>query len=363
MLNKAVQLESNWKGLESLTYLTVPPSVSAKLKQKFSDFTVTEDLGFELTGSGEHLYLQVKKTNLSTIEVAKKLASSTQQKVAAVGYAGMKDRRGECTQWFSVPLESNNTSLLSNFEKDNLQIVSTQRNSRKLKIGSHKLNHFEITLRECSGNKEEFETNLARITEFGIPNYFGQQRFGRELSNLHQLSEVIQEATDSHSSKSKKRFKRSMVISAARAYLFNQLLSERISKNNWNKYLSGDVLNLNGTDRNFVVDQAGWTDSLAERLRTFDIHITGPLPGAIDPKDRYISSAEAADMEDAVLEEFSVIIESLGNLGAKASRRPLRFTAEKIDWSWLDDRTLKLEFALRRGAYATSLLREICITE
>ena len=362
MPNSAIQLESQWKGLESLAYLSSPPTVSARFKKDFCDFKVSEDLGFDLTGSGDHLYLQIKKIDLSTVDVAKQLASSTQQRVASIGYAGMKDRRGECTQWFSVPLETPQSENLENIERDNLQIVSTKRNSRKLKIGSHKLNHFEITLRNCTGSRKDFESNILRIKEQGVPNYFGQQRFGRELSNLRQLNEILREKVGTSNTK-RKPFKRSLVISAARAYLFNQLLSERVNSKNWDTYVDGDVLNLNGTNRNFIPDQAGWTDLLQKRLANFDIHVTGCLGGVIESKNKYVCTAKAADIEEAVMEEFPDLVRALYKLGLKASRRPLRFIPDNLEWSWLDEKSLKLEFDLRKGAYATSLLREICNTE
>ncbi|MED5411148.1 MAG: tRNA pseudouridine(13) synthase TruD [Pseudomonadota bacterium] len=362
MPDSVVQLESHWRDMDSLAYLASPPTVSASIKKKFCDFKVSEDLGFDLTGSGDHLYLQIKKIDLSTIDVAKKLASSTQQRVTSIGYAGMKDRRGECTQWFSVPLETLESENLESIERDNLQIISSKRNSRKLKIGSHKLNHFEIILRNCTGGRKDFESNILRIKKHGVPNYFGQQRFGKELSNLKQLNGILREKVRIGSTK-RKPFKRSLVISAARAYLFNQLLSERLNSKNWDTYVDGDVLNLNGTDRNFVPDQAGWTNLLQERLTNFDIHVTGGLGGVIESKNKYVCTAEAADIEKAVMEEFPGLVQALGMLGLKASRRPLRFMPDNLEWYWLDGESLKLEFDLRKGAYATSLLREICNTE
>ena len=55
---------------ESLSYLESAPAVSAKLKVALTDFKVEENLGFEPTSSGEHIFLKVKKINLSTLDVA-----------------------------------------------------------------------------------------------------------------------------------------------------------------------------------------------------------------------------------------------------------------------------------------------------
>ena len=360
MVSPIIETKSNWRGIDKLAFAYNRPNSSAIIKQKFSDFKVNEHLGFDLAGSGEHLYLQVKKTNLSTVEVAKKLAETLQERVSNVGYSGMKDKHGECTQWFSVPVSESKLSALSKLEEDNLQILSFQKNNRKLKIGSHKLNKFDLVLRNCQGTNDDFDFRLGQVKTKGIPNYFGSQRFGNELTNLDQLSTLVLDSQFG-AAQNKKRFKRSMVISAARAYIFNQVLSERVLNKNWDQYVSGDVLNLNGTDRSFKLESEPWTEEFEQRLREFDIHITGPLVGQIDPKDKYASSIKAADIEIAVFKQFETISQSVITLGIKASRRPLRFVPENLNWKWLDDQTLRLQFALRRGAYATSLLREVCV--
>ena len=97
-------------------------------------------------------------------------------------------------------------------------------------------------MRNCTGGRKDFESNILRIKKHGVPNYFGQQRFGKELSNLKQLNGILREKVRIGSTK-RKPFKRSLVISAARAYLFNQLLSERLNSKNWDTYVDGDVLN------------------------------------------------------------------------------------------------------------------------
>lgn len=356
MQSNTLTSETPWQGLDQLAYLSEQPKTSAVLKQAYSDFKVNERLGFEFSGAGEHLYLQVKKTDLSTIEVAKKLASSIRQKVSTIGYAGMKDKRGECTQWFSVPYAELADAGIAQLESENLKILSTARNSRKLKIGSHKQNDFEITLRRCQGDKEEFDSRLRQIAASGVPNYFGSQRFGHELSNLQQLSTVLGDERS-------KRFKRSMVISAARAYVFNQILSVRIVSQSWDKYLPGDVLNLNGTDRCFLPGPEDSCEALENRLRSFDIHPTGLLVGITDNKDKYVSSAEAADIECAVAKNYPSLVNPVVDFGVRAGRRPLRFMPKDLGFNWQDNETLTIKFSLGRGAYATSLLREVCVTQ
>jgi tRNA pseudouridine13 synthase len=361
-----------FSALDSLAYANGKPRLSATLKQDFSDFRVDEQLGFKFTEKGEHAYLRIEKTNRSTVDVAKKLSEVTGVHGAEIGYSGMKDRRAETRQWFSIKLPAEREAELAACESDTLRIVETRRNSRKLKIGSHRANHFRVLLRDCQGSRDDFEQRLTQIIEGGVPNYFGAQRFGKDLSNLDQVQAWMAAELDGQGKGSsaipKQRFKRSMLFSAARSYLFNQLLSRRLELGNWNQYLPGDVLNLNGTERSFALAEGlEWDSTLQQRLEQFDIHITGPLPGEIDCKDKYVSYGEAADIEDAVCEQFNTLLTGLRHFGVKAARRPLRFRPIDLSWEWLQGaqagsgEDLLLDFSLGKGAYATSLLRELCM--
>ncbi|GJM14511.1 MAG: tRNA pseudouridine synthase D [Pseudohongiella sp.] len=362
-------------GLDSLAYANGRPELAATLKQEFGDFQVDEALSFKFTEKGEHAYLWVEKTNLSTVDVAKKLSEATGVHGSEIGYSGMKDRRAETRQWFSVKLPEAREDDLGACESDSLRILETHRNSRKLKIGSHRSNHFKILLRDCEGTREQFEQRLRQLMTRGVPNYFGSQRFGRELSNLTQVQAWMSAELNPESGSGaaaaipKQRFKRSMLFSAARSYLFNQLLSRRLELGNWDRYIPGDVLNLDGTERCFgVAAEVEWDSTLQKRLEEFDIHITGPLPGVVDSKDKYVSYGEAADIEDAVCKQFSTLLAGLRHFGLSAARRPLRFRPIDLAWEWRDSGRaegageLMLDFSLGKGAYATSLLRELCAT-
>lgn len=356
--------------IRDLGYVGGEPKIEAILKQEFSDFQVDEELGFKLAGKGDHLWLNVRKTDLSTTDVARGLAERCGVQLKTIGYSGMKDRRGECTQWFSLPLNSQDEAKLSNVEDDFVEILTTQRNTRKLKIGSHKSNHFKILLRNCIGPRSDFEDRLDSVKSLGAPNYFGSQRFGRNMSNMAQVAALMEEAlkpeADAVALRGQLgRVKRGMLFSAARAYVFNELLSKRIENGTWNRYVAGDVLNLDGTSR-FFTPQAPdiWNSELQGRLEKFDIHISGPLAGKKDSKDRYASNGEAADMEEVVLKEFELLVSGLTHFDVLAARRSLRFLPVDLRWNWVDSESsdLLVEFKLPRGTYATSLLREVCLT-
>ena len=354
-----------FKSLDTLAFANGKPDLSAFLKQEFTDFRVDEQLSFKFTEKGEYAYLWIEKMDRSTVDVAKTLSEVTGVHGSDIGYSGMKDRRAETRQWFSIKLPAGREATLAACESDSLHILETHRNSRKLKIGSHRANHFRILLRDCEGSRDEFEQRLAQIESGGVPNYFGSQRFGRDLSNLTQVQAWMRAElgpSDGKASIPKQRFKRSMLFSAARSYLFNQVLSRRLELGSWDRYIAGDVLNLDGTERCFALESGlEWDSVLQQRLEDFDIHITGPLSGEIDSKDKYVSYGEAADIEEAVCKQFDTLQAGLRHFGLKAARRPLRFWPIDLKWEWQQG-DLLLDFSLGKGAYATSLLRELCVT-
>ena len=371
-----IKFEESFLQLDSLAYATGKPELLARIKQHWDDFRVDEELGFAPSGAGEHLLLRIEKAGQSTTEVARQISSTLGISDSDIGYSGMKDRQARTRQWFSIRLDQAAEAELGRLQSDQLQILEQSRNQRKLQIGAHKANHFQLILREVMGvnasgaeppatNAEaSLDRKLQTLAHQGVPNYFGSQRFGRDLSNLHQVRELLRaEASQAVATRNRYRHKRkrSMLYSAARAYLFNQLLSARITRGNWASYVDGDVLNLNHTKRCFLVEPGAWGPELQQRLDELDIHITGLLPGRIDSKDRYVTRGQSADTEKAVCKEFAELVTGLEQQGLSAARRPLRFQVQQLQWQWLDSTTVSLAFTLPTGAYATSLLREVCL--
>ncbi|MEC7459629.1 MAG: tRNA pseudouridine(13) synthase TruD, partial [Pseudomonadota bacterium] len=139
--------------------------------------------------------------------------------------------------------------------------------------------------------------------------------------------------------------------------------SRRIRGGHWSTYVEGDVLNLDKTKRFFTVSFNSWNQDLVNRLESLDIHLTGMLPGKPGSNNRYATRGIAADMERLVCKDFLEIVMGLARWGVEVGRRPLRFIIERLGWHWLDSETLELSFSLPTGAYATSLLRELCQVE
>ncbi|MEJ6526838.1 MAG: tRNA pseudouridine(13) synthase TruD, partial [OM182 bacterium] len=110
--------------LDSLAYALGKPQGSAIIKQEFSDFRVDEELAFAPSGEGDHVFIQIQKTDASTIEVAKRLSDVAAVRQADVSYSGMKDRRGETSQWFSVKLPPEKEPRLAALEDEKLAIIA-----------------------------------------------------------------------------------------------------------------------------------------------------------------------------------------------------------------------------------------------
>lgn len=346
----------------NLSRLLPAPANHARLKHCADDFQVREELGFDLTGAGEHLCVEVEKTGLTTLEAARRLGAAAGLGQADIGYAGMKDRIARASQWFSLRLAESADGRLAEAEDGSLRILQARRNARKIRIGSHRHNHFLIRLRDFSGCRQDAENRLRALAGGGAPNYFGPQRFGMLAGNLEQLRQRIARQAAGAPGRRLARGERSRLYSAARALVFNDLLSARLARGNWNRWVPGDVAALDGSGRLIPAAEADPAGELQERLDALDTHLTGPLAGAKLSRSRYETRAEAADMENAVLENHADTLAWLVREGVEAGRRPLRFAPRELRWSWNGD-DLLLRFALTRGAYATSLIRELCLTD
>lgn len=336
------------------------PQVAAVFKRSAEDFRVNEDLGFELSGEGEHLCLHIRKTEVNTQHVVRHLARLANVRERDIGYAGLKDHMGVCEQWLSIYQAQPQELDFSSLSEIGVEVLSSIRNSRKIRRGSHRSNGFRIVMRDLvsagatplqkKALQDDLEMRLTQIRAEGVPNYFGEQRFGHAHSNILMAQRLF-----SGELRLKKGFKRGMLLSAARSFVFNAVLSERVTQRNWNQHVAGDVMNLAGTGSVFEAPQ--WDDTLAARLAAKDIHPTGPLWG----KGALRSSAAAAELEMAVAAAHLGLCKGLEAAGLEQSRRSLRLIAADLQWLWLDDDSLELSFALPPGTYATAVLRELCV--
>lgn len=326
-------------------FLYGKPKSKGVYKQRCEDFIVKEDLGFELTGEGEHVCLWVQKIGENTQYLARQLAKFAAIEARNVSYAGLKDRQGDTWQWFSLHIPGKVTPDFSQFESPGVTIHKVIRHHKKIKTGALAGNYFSITLRDIT-DKQALEAALLNVKK-GVPNYFGEQRFGYDGHNVNAALTMFS------GRKIKDRFKRGIYLSAARSYLFNQVVSARIADNLQQQPLLGDCVQFVGNRSFFPLPDL--EAATLQRLSSREICLTAPLWGAGELKSEF----EAKSYEMEKLSQYQALQAGLAKNGLKQERRPLLLIAEQLSSHWLDQQTLRIDFYLPSGCYATSLLREL----
>lgn len=327
------------------------PNAVALLRQSPEDFLVFEQLGFELSGEGEHVFLHLEKRELNSMELMQRIGRLSGIAERDIGLSGLKDRNAVSQQWFSVRMAGRAEPDWHALERPgDVKVLQVGRHLRKLKRGVHKANRFVLLLRDLRGDKEELLQRLERVKAEGFPNYFGEQRFGREGSTLAQARRWMEAGGRRIS-----RTKRSLYFSALRAYIFNTLLAERVEQASWNCILSGDACALQGSRSLFSCGLAdGEIQGRAERG---DIHPALPLWGRGQP----LSSEGRVVEQSALLAQTDgiAICTFLERMGLELAYRPARASLDDFSWQFCEDDSLQLDFTLGTGCYATSVLAEL----
>jgi tRNA pseudouridine13 synthase len=324
-----------------------PPLTTAVLRASPEDFVVEEQMPFTLAGSGEHLWVKLRKRGYNTEQAARELARMAGVRRRDVSYAGMKDRHAVTIQWFSLHLAGRADPDWRGMP-DGMQVLEAMRHTRKLRTGALEGNCFVLTLRDCQGDADLLQARLQAIRRYGVPNYFGEQRFGHNGENVrHARAMFAGEETV------RDRHRRGLYLSAARSWLFNAVLAERIRDNNWQTALRGEACILAGTNSFFVAESAD--ETIQQRLRDHDIHLSGPLWGEGEPPTR----ADVHELEMKVAAGSPDLAQGLAQAGLRQERRALRVVPSGLTAEALDASVWRLSFCLPAGSYATAVLHEL----
>jgi tRNA pseudouridine13 synthase len=239
-----------------------------------------------------------------------------------VSYCGMKDRFAVTTQWFSLYLPGKEIPPEQLVHGD-FEILSMARNNKKLRRGMHRANTFKLVLRDFAALDEHFtdiDARLSSIASNGVPNYFGEQRFGHDCGNLHQAQDLIE-----RDQLKGNRRGTGIYLSAARSWLFNLVLAERLQQNSWSEPFDHEP------------------------------EPSGPLWG----RGRSAASGDLETLEQGVLAPWQSWCYALEHAGLKQERRALVLTPQNMHWQRLAVDQLELSFDLSGGCFATVILREI----
>lgn len=303
-----------------------PITASAFFRSSPEDFQVIENLGFELIGEGEHIYLHIAKCGENTAYVAEQIAKLASVKVMDVSYAGRKDRHAITRQWFSVYLPEKSGSQPINWESldsETIKVLEVKRHLKKLRRGEHQSNSFVIRLKNViTSNREQLEQKISQVFARGVPNFYGEQRFGREMANLSMADDWLNGRITIRDKQ-----KQSLILSAARSYLFNLVLAERVQAGDWDQLVNGEPLE----------------------------SPTSPLWG----RGRPLSRDDLLDREARVLSGYENWLDFLEHKGLKQERRNNRLEIHSPTFRWVESDILELSFTLAPGEFATSVLSEL----
>ena len=322
------------------------PPASGEIRRCPEDFRVTETLGFEPDGEGEHLWLEVEKRGRNTADVAAELAVAAGIGRRSVSFAGLKDRNALTRQTFSLHLPGCDDPDWQAWSIEGVKILKAHRSGRKLRRGRLSGNRFDLVVDGLAGDLDRLAERLCLVAAAGVPNGFGEQRFGgNNIARAHQLFRGELRG------KAAKR-KRGFYLSAARSLIFNRVLAERIAQGNWNRLIDGDIAMLDGSRSIFAADADD--PEQIRRIETNDIHPTGPLVG----QGKLPVSGQARVIEEAVLVSELALTEGLARFGMQQQRRALRVVPADMSWR-IENNRLSLSFSLPAGSFATAVLREI----
>lgn len=325
------------------------PAVGGRIGPELDDFVVEEIPAYLPSGTGEHRYVRVLKRGLTTRDAVLALSRAASVPERDIGYAGMKDKHGVTTQWFSLPGKA---SAPEAWElPPELTVLEASRHSNKLRTGHLRGNRFRIGLVETEpGAPERARAILALLAERGHVNQFGAQRFGRGGRNLGEALAWL--SGEQRLPRGRERFLAKLYASVAQSEVYNRYATRRVGLG-LDRLLRGEVVRLSGAGASFVVDDP---DREGPRLAARDLVLTGPLPG---PKMR-AAADEAARLEAECLAEIGIDERALAELArhAPGTRRDLLIDPQGCAVSEGDGR-IWLDFELPAGSYATMVVREL----
>lgn len=323
------------------------PGIRGRLRAHPEHFVVEEVPLYEPSGEGEHTFLRITKREMTSTYVRDRLAQIFGLRKDDIGMAGLKDRHAVTTQAFSIPRVPPEEALERiRREFPEIYVHWARRHRNKLKPGHLLGNRFRITVVDTApGDLERARAIADFLRQVGVPNYYGEQRFGRERDNPQRGREVLQGRGP------RDRWLRRFLISAYQAYLFNRYLARRVEEGKFTRLLEGDIAKKADTGGLFVV-----RDVTAEQPRYEQgaIHFTGPMYGY----KMWEAEAEAGALEQAILEEEGVSLADFRRAKVKGTRRLGRLWLVDLQIEEDDAGNLVFTFFLPKGAFATVVLRE-----
>ncbi|MCU0866891.1 MAG: tRNA pseudouridine(13) synthase TruD [Planctomycetes bacterium] len=326
------------------------PPFRGRYKQTPEDFAVDEVAAYLPSGQGDHVWLWVEKRGLSTFDLLHQLAQQLDRDEREFGIAGLKDAQAISRQWVSI--EHADPERCRALQGERFVVLDVKRHGNKLRLGHLRGNRFAITLR---GTRPEdlavAQANLAFLARHGVPNYFGEQRFGKRGANLDKGLAVLRGNVRQFAARMPRRVF-GLVLSAVQSEVFNRVIAARIQS--LGALLPGDLAFRHDNGSVFLVTDAAKEQPRADRL---EVSPSGPMPGP----EMTQPSGEALAIEAQALAALELDPAAFAQLPfrlCRGERRPLRVPVGEAEAALVDG-GLQVRFTLPKGCYATSVLREL----
>ncbi|MCK6572299.1 tRNA pseudouridine(13) synthase TruD [Myxococcota bacterium] len=325
------------------------PGLGGHIGPEPEDFRVSEIPAYAASGEGPHFYVEVEKRGLSTGVVRDALARAAGVKPMDVGFAGRKDAVAVTRQWFSLPVPPAAPTPPDDPRAPHYRFVGDPvRHQNKLRLGHLRGNRFEIRLVGLDPEAEARLPALRNALAAGVPNYFGEQRFGRDARNIPDALAFL--------ANPRRRVRDpDFLASVVQSVVFNTWLGARVSRGELHTVLEGDVLRKRDTGGLFVC-----TDVAADapRVAAGEVDPAGPMVGA----KTFAAVGAAAELEAAALATLNLTAEALATLHrfAPGTRRAARLLVEALEVTFEPPDRAVVRFTLPAGAFATVVLGELC---
>jgi tRNA pseudouridine13 synthase len=335
-----------------LPFLTADlPGTGGVLRSRDEDFVVDEEPAYAPRGAGDHVFARIEKRGLTTPQAVQAIARALRVKERDIGVAGMKDRRAVTRQWISLPPPVTPEAVTA-LALEHITVLAAARHEHKLRTGHLRANRFVLTVRDVHPDgAARARAILDRLAQPpGAPNWYGEQRFGKEGDNAARGRALLAGAA-----RRDRRMDR-FYVSALQSELFNTWLAARVTDGLYARVLAGDVLHKVGGGL-FTCDDPA-TDE--RRLLAGEVVVTGPMFGA-RMRD---AAGDAAGREQAILAAAGLERGAFAAVAqiAEGTRRDASIPLRDVTVREVAPSTLEVGFALPAGAYATAVMREVMKT-
>jgi len=313
-------------------------------------FVVEEIAAYEPAGAGEHTFLWIEKRGLTTMDAVRRLARLLGVDARDVGYAGLKDRSAVTRQWVSIPrVDPERARLIA---EPDLAVLQASRHGNKLRTGHLRGNRFEIVVVLAASDEAALRARLESLAAGGVPNRFGEQRFGAAGDNAAVGLAILRGERRERDHRLRK-----LLLSAAQSAVFNRALELRAA-GGLRSVLAGDVLQKVASGGLFITEDVAVDQA---RVDAGELAITGPMPGGREKEPPPGTPARA--VEDQALADVGATREDFERAGRDlpGARRPFLVPLTLGDPPVQPDPApvgpeevaLRLRFSLPAGSYAT----------